>query len=446
MNNSSLNKKLSLKKENLKIAIIGGGPMGLAISYQFSRKGFRTSLIEADDRLGGMAASFDFNGLEIERYYHFHCLSDYAFFDLLKEIDLQDKMNWKYTKMGFFYNGKLYKWGSPLSVLTFDKLSLVVKLRYLFHALRCLTIKDWSNLDDINAIDWLKTWIGRRGFRILWSKLFEFKFYSYKEEISAAWIWSRIRRLGLSRSNFKERLGNIKGGSSVWISKLEKEILKFGSEIRLSSPVQKITSNKKNILLTFNNDISEDFDIVISTIPLPLAGKIMDPKSFPDDVLKKFTNQKSVACVCVIIKSNIKITNNFWTNVNDERFSIPGIIEFSNLSDSKPYIVYIPFYMPREINEYSEPDEIFIKKSISCLKAINKKFDEKNIIDATCNRYAFAQPICDINFLEKLPGVNPIKNFWAFDTTIYYPEDRGVSESIKYGREITNQIIDQLSR
>ena len=57
-----------------KIAIIGAGPMGLAVSYELAKNGINNTIFESDDRLGGMAASFNFSGLEIERYYHFHCL------------------------------------------------------------------------------------------------------------------------------------------------------------------------------------------------------------------------------------------------------------------------------------------------------------------------------------------------------------------------------------
>ena len=41
--------------------------MGLAIAYQLALEGCRPVLLEADDRLGGMAASFDFAGVAIER-------------------------------------------------------------------------------------------------------------------------------------------------------------------------------------------------------------------------------------------------------------------------------------------------------------------------------------------------------------------------------------------
>ena len=51
-----------------KIAVIGAGPMGLAVAYQLTIDGYEPVLFEADDRVGGMAAVFDFDGIDIERY------------------------------------------------------------------------------------------------------------------------------------------------------------------------------------------------------------------------------------------------------------------------------------------------------------------------------------------------------------------------------------------
>ena len=113
-------------------------------------------LFEADDRLGGMTASINFSGLEIERYYHFHCLSDIHFINLLEELNLKDKLKWRKTSMGFFYENKLYKWGSINSVLSFPKLSLFSKLRYIFHTLKCLIEVDWRKLDRLTASKWLR--------------------------------------------------------------------------------------------------------------------------------------------------------------------------------------------------------------------------------------------------------------------------------------------------
>ena len=53
-----------------RIAVLGAGPMGLAVAYQLARDGHEPVVFEADDRVGGMTACFDFEGLQIERYYH----------------------------------------------------------------------------------------------------------------------------------------------------------------------------------------------------------------------------------------------------------------------------------------------------------------------------------------------------------------------------------------
>ena len=69
-----------------RIAVLGAGPMGLAVAYQLARDGHSPVVFEADDRIGGMTAAFDFSGLSIERYYHFHCISDHAFLKILDEF------------------------------------------------------------------------------------------------------------------------------------------------------------------------------------------------------------------------------------------------------------------------------------------------------------------------------------------------------------------------
>lgn len=427
-----------------KIAIIGAGPMGLAVSFELAKNGFKSTIFEADDRLGGMAASFDFAGLEIERYYHFHCLSDYSFFELLKELKLFSQLKWVNTSMGFFYDNFLYKWGSPLAVLKFDKIPFAARIRYLFHAARCIFTKDWRKLDKINAISWLENWLGKKCYEILWSKLFQYKFYNFSDNVSAAWIYSRIRRIGLSRSNFREKLGYLEGGSKRWISALENYLIKKSVTIRLNTAVKEVSKEKNKIFIESDAYGSENFDIVISTIPLPLAGKILKKGGAPNKIVKKYIDQISVACVCVIIETRIPVSKNFWTNINDKRFKIPGIIEFSNLRKLGKNITYIPFYMPREIKEYSDSDNKFIEESIKCLKSINKKLVDSDILNSHCSRYAYAQPVCGKNFKKGLPSINPLENIWTADTTFYYPEDRGISESVNFGRNMAKRIIKNL--
>ena len=115
---------------------------------------------EADDRVGGMTATFDFGGTTIERYYHFHCTSDDAFFQILEELGIECKMRWTETKMGYYYQDKVSPWGNPVALLTFPGLGLVAKFRYGLHAFLSTRRKDWRPLDRLKATDWIRRWIG----------------------------------------------------------------------------------------------------------------------------------------------------------------------------------------------------------------------------------------------------------------------------------------------
>jgi len=175
-------------------------------------------VLEAAPEPGGMAAHFDLGGLSIERYYHFICKADRPTFELLDELGLGDRMRWVATSMGYYFDGRLESWGDPVSLLRFPKLSLVEKLRYgamMFFAVRR---RDAGGLEHVSAKDWITRWCGAGVYERLWAPLFRLKFYQYADNISAAWIWTRIKRLGTSRrSMLQEELGYIEGGSETLV-------------------------------------------------------------------------------------------------------------------------------------------------------------------------------------------------------------------------------------
>ena len=65
-----------------------------------------------------------------------------------------------------------------------------------------------------------------------------------------------------------------------------------------------------------------------------------------------------------------------------------------------------------------------------------------DLIDAKVGRLRHAQPICEPNFRDKLPPVQtPIIGLQVADTCYYYPEDRGVAESIRLGRRMAEDVV-----
>ena len=80
------------------------------------------------------------------------------------------------------------------------------------HAARCLSLRRWQYLDGLRATDWLKTWLGEKGYALLWQKFLH--------------ISSRVQRQPFSGLDLephppsrqlccwlKETLGYLEGGS-----------------------------------------------------------------------------------------------------------------------------------------------------------------------------------------------------------------------------------------
>jgi protoporphyrinogen oxidase len=419
-----------------RIAVLGAGPMGLAVAYQLAKDGHHPVVFEADDRVGGMTAAFDFNGLEIERYYHFHCISDHAFLAMLDELNIANKMHWVETKMGYWYQNRLQAWGNPLALLSFKGLGWVAKFRYGLHAFLSIKRNNWKPLDHIEASAWIRRWVGDEAYEVLWRRLFDYKFYDHVGNLSAAWIWSRIRRIGRSRySLFKEKLGYLEGGSKTLLNAMQAAIEDHGGEFRLKCSVNKVVINNQQVLGIEAAGQFEAFDKVISTIPLPYVPRVMP--DLPADVLVKFQALKNIAVVCVIVKLTQPLTENFWLNTNDTDMDIPGLVEYTNLHPLDQHIVYVPFYMPGEHPKFADSDEEFVQKVKRYLKKINPALQDSDFVDVRASRYRYAQPICDPGYLDKLPPVSlPVKGLWVADTSYYYPEDRGISESLGFGRQM----------
>lgn len=424
-----------------RIAVLGAGPMGLAVAYQLALDGHEPIVFEADDRVGGMTAAFDFSGLEIERYYHFHCISDSDFLQVLQELGLANQMRWVETKMGYWFQGNLQAWGNPKALLMFRGLGFIAKFRYGLHAFLSTKRKDWQPLDNMEASSWIRRWVGDEAWEVLWRRLFDYKFHEYANGLSAAWIWSRIRRIGRSRySLFREKLGYLEGGSNTLLQALKAAIELHGGEIRLKTPVEKvIIENGKVLGLQYNGNF-ESFHKVISTVPIPYVPRIIP--DLPEDIIAKFKAVKNIAVVCVIAKLTKAISKNFWLNINDPEMEIPGLVEYTNLRPLDHHVVYVPFYLPGEHPMFAQPDVFFLNKVKKYIQKINPELKDTDFIDMRASRYRFAQPICDPCYLSKLPPVAlPITGLWVADTSYYYPEDRGISESIGLGRKIAKMVV-----
>lgn len=426
--------------QSKRIAVIGAGPMGLMVALELARRGHQADIFEHDDRIGGMSASFDFDGLPLERYYHFICKTDYPLFELLRELGLADRLKWVETRMGYYFDGKLYPWGTPQALLSFPGLDMVSKLRYAALVMKTKNIDDWRPLDQVNVIDWLKQGMGEKAYRVLWKSLFELKFHEYTNQISAAWLGTRIKRIGLSRKNlFQEQLGYLQGGSAVLLDAMEKEIKARGGQIFLRAPVQEVVAENGRVAGVMVGGERHDYDQVISTVPIQYIPRLVP--SLPAEFRDRIDAIKNIAVACVVLKLKQPITGNFWVNINDRGIEIPGVIEYSNLNPLGSHILYAPFYMPKTHPKYQQPDAELIDEVIGYLAKLNPDFRPDWVLAQHCSRYEFAQTVCPPGFFDMLPPMRtPLDGLWMADTAYYYPEDRSICESVKIGKQLAEAV------
>jgi protoporphyrinogen oxidase len=425
-----------------RVVVIGAGAMGLATAYHAAKAGHAVEVLEAGPEPGGMAAHFDFDGVSIERFYHFVCKADQSTFKLLNELGLGDMMRWRKTTMGYYSGGKLHPWGDPVSLLRYPNVSLLTRLRYGLLVFLSTKRKNWDALETQSAREWITRWAGKEAYDKLWKPLFDLKFYEYADDISAAWIWTRVKRLGKSRkSMFEEQLGYIEGGSQTLVDRLVERIEALGGRVRLATAAIRIVSEAGRVIGVIAADGFHPADAVVSTMPTPFIAAIVP--DLPHDWKAKYDAINNIGVCCVLFKLRKSVTPHFWVNISEPGVAIPGIIEYSNLRPMPggETIVFVPYYMPTTNPKFSWDDDQLLHEAFSYLRRINPAIEPEDVLARKVARLRYAQPVCEPNFAAKLPPVEtPIIGLQIADTCFYYPEDRGISESVRLAEEMAARI------
>ena len=272
--------------------------------------------------------------------------------------------------------------------------------------------------------------------------LFDLKFFEYADNVSAAWIWTRIKRVGTSRrSLMQEELGYIEGGSETLVTALVREIERLGGRIRLGAPATEVISAEGAVTGVRVGDEVVPADAVISTWPTPYVSKLVP--NLPSDWKARYDSIANIGVVCVLLKLSKSVTKHFWVNINDPAVPVPGIIQFSNLRPVEDTVIYVPYYMPTTHPKWGWSDAQFVAESMGVLKRLNPSLTEVDVKASTIGRLRHAQPVCEPGFAAKIPPTQtPIAGLWIADTCFYYPEDRGISESVRLGAEMAAEISD----
>ena len=149
----------------MRVGIIGGGAAGLAAAYELTKQGHYAEVFERATFLGGQASTFPVGGGQLERGYHHLFVSDTDMTELVHELGLGHKLAWLESKVGLFYDGKIWDFATPMDLLRFKPLSLIERLRVGWWTFVLQKTTNWRKFEHITATEWLKTTHGEPGLR-----------------------------------------------------------------------------------------------------------------------------------------------------------------------------------------------------------------------------------------------------------------------------------------
>ena len=97
--------------------------------------------------------------------------------------------------------------------------------------------------------------------------------------------------------------------------------------------------------------------------------------------------------------------------------------------------------MPTTHPKFTWPEEKLIDEGLRCLQRGNATLTTEDIRATKVARLRYGQPVCEPGFGAKIPPVQtPIKGLQIADTCYYYPEDRGIAESVRLGQQMASDV------
>lgn len=426
----------------LKIGIIGGGVTGIAEAIYLAEKGHDVTIYEKQKILGGLAAWFNIDGRDVERYYHFIMTCDRYYLDLLEQLNLTDQLNWVHTTTAFYQGGDVLPFSTPMDLLKFKPLNIAQRLR-LAAVLGYMTklSKNWEPYEDRLACEWLPKTGGKRAWDVIFAPMLDMKFGVHRDEMSMAWLWGRFNMVGQYREegDTKEKRAWLKGSSRTFIEAAEKYMLELGVKIHKGVLVDRIEiKDGRAAGIVLDNEL-EEFDKVVFSASSTALKPLLPPDTEKDPYFKTIYDQKYYGVTCLVASLKEKYNPYFWTYVSDPDIPFVGIINYSDFTawEDQPghNVIYIPWYSEVDEAPYTTANDTIIKTYVDGLKKVQPRFDESWIKEVVVARDPTAAMICTGRYSDKLlPLKTPIRDLVFSNLSQIYPADRGISLGIKLAR------------
>jgi protoporphyrinogen oxidase len=432
--------------------VLGGGILGMTLAHELAKRGFEVTLCEAANEVGGLASAWTLGDIVWDRHYHVMLLSDASLRALLAELDLEEDVQWRTTRTGFFAGGQLHSLSDSLEFLRFPPLNLIDKARLAATILHASRIEDGRALEDVTAAAWLRKWSGANTFEKIWLPLLRSKFGENYATVSAAFIWATIRRMYAARREGlkKEMFGYAPGGYARILRRFRERLESAGVRIRLGAAATLVESaSADRVAAQFDNGHQECFDQVVLTMPAPIAARICG--GLNEDERERLSGIRYQGIVCASLLLEQPLADFYVTNITDPGLPFTGVIEMSALVDRAQFggrsLVYLPKYVASDDPCFSHSDEHWREEFLMGLKRMYPRFRRTSVTAFRISRakQVFAVPTLGYSrrlppMRTSIPGVHVLNSAHILNGTL------NVNETIQLAQRGAAELATSVAR
>jgi protoporphyrinogen oxidase len=434
----------------MRVAIIGGGIMGVTLAYKLSqRDDLDITIYERGADLGGLAGFMLYDGVRMDRFYHTILSSDMSMQTLIKESGVDNRLHFTETKQGFYDNGKLYPFNTPVDLMTYPPLNVFQRFRLGLQIIYAQSESDWRNMDTIPVEKWLVKVSGRGVYDKVWKPLLRAKFDTTFKDVPATYIWSRLKRMMGTRQGVtsKEMMCYLENGYYTLIEALAEKCSARGVHTRLKTAIEEIVIENGQATGVRTADGVEPYDLVLSTLASPILAPLIPgaPQAFRDQLARQ--EYLGVLCPLLILKQ--RLIPYYVLNITDETIPFTGVVETTNLIDPQytknHHLVYLPKYLAPDNEMYHWSDEQVRTEWMKHFKRMFPTFDESQIEAFIVQRARYVEPIRPMNTSHEIPDIQtPVERLYMGNTVMIYPDLGNGEAATRFAQKMADRVLAEL--
>lgn len=413
------------------IDIVGGGILGLALGHNLLKQGLGVRIWERSSELGGLMGRMrlsELGDVEVDRYYHAILSSDQTLMKLMDELGVKGDLRMTTTRMGFYHNSSIYPMSTPIDFLRFPALSLIDRARLALTILAAQRVKNWRDLEQVPVLEWLTRLGGKGAVENIWKPLIRAKFDSGFDQIPATYIWSRLVRTTSShqKGSAKEQMCYLTGGYMQLVTALADDIRRRGGQINLGATVQQVRVADGRIGGLAVDGQELPADAVVLSLQTPIARRLLPPEAAR--ISERWSQlDEYLGIVCMLLALRRSLTPYYTLNITDPRIPFTGVIETTNLIDTRYTGGYSLVYLPKYVSAsspYARMDDAELRMTfIGYLKQMFPDLKESDIAATRIGRERYVEPLHPVGATDKIPPiVADIPGLYLTNNAQIYPQ------------------------